>query len=94
MEDGLAKTFKRTEGIEGAPMRDESILYVPSSEAYCVLNRPAAALWEALATPSTEDQLAALLVDQFDGATMEGAMSDVRAALEQMHEMSLVQEVS
>lgn len=89
----MAKTFARTEGIEDAPMRDESILYVPSAEAYCVLNQSAAAMWEALKTPMSEDQLANVLVTQFEGATIEGALADVRTALEQMREMSLVHEV-
>lgn len=90
----MSKTFVRIEGIEGAPMRDESILYVPATESYCVLNNSAAAIWEALSTPSTEHDLATLLGEQFSGATMDGALSDVRAALQRMTEMSLVQEVT
>lgn len=75
-------------------MRDESILFVPSSESYCHLNRSAGVLWEALATPSDEKELAALLVESFDGTTLEAALSDVRAALKEMHELSLVREVT
>lgn len=75
-------------------MRDESILYVPASESYCVLNRSAAVLWEALSAPATEDELATALVGQFAGASMESALSDVRTTLDEMTELALVREVT
>ena len=89
----MSRTFVRVEGIEGAPMKDESILYVPSAEAYCVLNPPAAALWEALSSPKSEDELAALLCERFEGASPDTALSDVKTVLAEMGEMSIVREV-
>ena len=88
----MTPLFERSEGVEAAPMRDESLLYVPTSESYCVLNRSAAALWEALSTPSSEEDLAGLLCERFEGVTMEEALSDVRITLDTMLEMSLVYE--
>ena len=90
----MVRTFVRNQGVEGAPMRDESILFVPESESYCVLNQSATALWEALEAPATESDLAATLAERFEGATVEAVLDDVRAALEQMEEMSLVKQVT
>ena len=73
-------------------MKDESILYVPSAECYCVLNPSAAALWKALSSPKTEDELAALLCEEFDGVTPDSALSDVKTVLAEMGEMSIVRE--
>ena len=89
----MSRKFVRVDGIEGAPMRDESILYVPSAESYCLLNPSAAALWEALSEPKTEDDLATVLCEVFEGASEEQALADVRVALAEMGEMSIVQEV-
>ena len=88
----MTPLFERSEGVEAAPMRDESLLYVPTSDSYSVLNRSAAALWEALSTPSSEEDLAGLLCERFEGVTMEEALSDVRITLDTMLEMSLVYE--
>lgn len=73
-------------------MRDESILYVPSAEKYCVLNHSAAVIWEALVAPQSEDDLAAVLCETFEGANMDRVLSDVRATLDEMREMSLIEE--
>jgi hypothetical protein len=73
-------------------MQDETILYNPTMQCYCVLNTSAAAMWDALGTPSTEDDLATHLCQTFSGVPIERARSDARAALDEFLRMSLVQE--
>lgn len=87
----MSTRFQRNPAIEAAPMQDETILFDPATNTFCMLNGTAAFLWERLAAPCTAEQLAAAVCGSFDGVSEAVAEDDVRGAL---HEFSALRFVS
>ncbi len=86
----MSTQFRRSHGIEASPMQDESILFDPTSNRFCLLNQTAAFLWDRLEQPATETELAAAVCDAFDAAEPARVASDVRQALERLAELRFV----
>ena len=82
--------YVRRPDIEAAPMQQETILYNPSARAFCVLNPTAACLWEQLAEPRTEPELAAALQAGFAVDAARDVPRDVRASLERFETLDLI----
>ncbi len=86
----MASSFRRTAGIEAAPLQDEIILFHGPSNKFCVLNRTSSFIWSQLAEPATSEGIAARMGASFKGVTPSEAMSDVDAALKEMLALGLI----
>lgn len=77
-------TFRRNPSIEAAPLQNELMLFNAATKKFCVLNSTAAQLWECLAEPKTENELASALRTQFktNGARVEDDVTKVMQELE------------
>lgn len=82
--------YRRNPSVESAPLQDETILYHPEKNKFCLLNGTAAFLWERLEQPTTEESLSADIVAQFPGVDAARAEQDVREALKQFSELTFV----
>lgn len=85
--------YRRNENVEIAPLMEESVLYDPAGNKFCVLNRTATRLWELLDQPQGVDDLSATLCDEFsvdDGTTVE---RDVQETLRQLEGLGLITHV-
>ena len=87
----MTVTYARRPIIEAAPMQDETILFDPEQNRFCVLNHTAALLWTKLDVPATGEQLSAMLCDEFAELTLDRAAGDVACALQTLQDLSLVQ---
>lgn len=83
--------YRHKAGIEAAPMQDETILYNPTTNEFCVLNATAALLWGLLEEPRTVEELSAELAVNFAGVDEEGATTDVTATLDQFTELDMLE---
>lgn len=82
--------YRRTPGIEASPLQEESILFDPATNRFCLLNRTAAFLWERLDAPASADDLVQAVCDAFDGADQGRVAPDVQATLAQLVELKFV----
>jgi hypothetical protein len=86
----VAHLYSRSLSIEMAPLQEETILFDPSKNQFCVLNRTASFLWNQLATPTSVDSLAAKMSQSFSGVGMEDALRDAERVLQEMSSLSFV----
>ena len=86
----MSNLYSRSPSIEMAPLQEETILFNPAKNQFCVLNRTASFLWSHLATPTSADALAASLCQSFSGVGMEDALRDADRALQEMIALSFV----
>lgn len=82
--------FARSEGVEMAPMREETVLFNPANNQFCVLNKTAAFVWEQLQVPCTAEQLRDALVSGFANAAETQVARDVDHVLASMQEAGCV----
>ena len=94
-ESGTEPTtaYRRAAAIEAAPMQDEVLLFDPTSNKFCVLNRTAAFLWNELSAPQTAAGLSTRVCASFAEVSSEQALGDVARALSQLAELSLIEPV-
>lgn len=78
----MTTTYARSSSIEMAPLQDETILFDPGQNRFCVLNRTATFIWNRLATSQTTEALAAELCESFSEIVMETALLDAKRTLE------------
>jgi hypothetical protein len=86
----LAALYSRSPSIEAAPLQDETILFNPAKNQFCVLNRTASFIWNQLAAPGSTDSLAAGLCKSFSGVVFEDASRDTDKALQEMLALNFV----
>jgi hypothetical protein len=72
-------------------MQDETILFNPTTNKFCVLNASAALVWQSLETPQPAGALARQLCESFAGVTADEALRDVETTLGQLQALSLVE---
>ena len=77
--------------VEAAPMQDETILFNPATNKFCVLNPSAALVWQSLETPQPAQVLASQLCEAFEGVTQDQARRDVETALLRLQSLALVE---
>ena len=75
-------------------MQEETILYDPAARAFCILNSTAAHLWEQLAQPRSEPELAAALQTIFAVDAGYNVQQDVRSSLERLKGLDLIEQAS
>jgi hypothetical protein len=90
MEDEMVDRYQQGVGIESAPLRDEVILFHPSSNKFCVLNRTSSFIWSELQKPSSSAEVVERLGASFGGVDLDQARSDVDSALNEMLALGLV----
>lgn len=83
-------TYRRNPSIEAAPLQDETILFDPAKNRFCVLNRSASLIWTELSTPATTDTLAKKLCGSFSGVALEEAQRDTDRTLQEMLSLEFV----
>ena len=72
-------------------MQDETVLFNPATNKFCVLNASAALVWQTLEMPQPAEVLAHQLCEAFDGVTADQAMRDVETTLQQLQDLALVE---
>jgi hypothetical protein len=82
--------YRRNTAVEAAPLKDESVLFNPGTNKFCLLNTTMAFIWTKLEQQSTADQISGEIVKTFDGVSETEARSDVERALSQMLELGLL----
>lgn len=81
----------RETGLTWQIVGDEVVVLDLDGSVYLKLNGSARLLWEALAMPTDEDSLAAILVDRF-GIDESTARRDVLAFVDELRRRELVEE--
>ena len=84
--------WRRSDDWVGSPIEDSFVMINIESGSYVALNPTARAIWEALATPSTQAEVEAILLRQYDVAPETCAQSVARA-LQQMQAQQIARPV-
>jgi Coenzyme PQQ synthesis protein D (PqqD) len=74
----------RNPAVDLAPMKNESVLFQPQANQFCLLNATAAFLWNQLERPCTVSELAQKLCDHFDGVSLTEAIRDVEQTVNEL----------
>jgi len=86
--------YRKVAEVEAAPMLEETLLYHPGKQSFCVLNPTAAFLWERLEAPLSAAELASAVMSGFAGVALDDAHRDVASVLKDLHELELVETLS
>jgi hypothetical protein len=86
----MSSLFSRNAKVEAALMKDETVLFNPANNKFCVLNATAAFIWQSLEQPKTAEQIAAALTSHFANVGMDQAEQDVTRALAELHNIECV----
>ena len=71
-------------------MKDETVLFNPGNNKFCVLNRTAALIWGWLESPRSEEDIVQALGERFRNAPRAQIESDVQAALRELRSIDCV----
>ena len=71
-------------------MRDETVLFNPANNKFCVLNTTAACIWQALERPQTAEEIAVTVAKRFANVDLERARQDVERALDDLRQIDCV----
>lgn len=82
--------YRRAASVDMAPMQNETILFNPASNSFCLLNSSAALVWESLESPQPVSVLVAQLCAAFSDVDETQATKDVESALAELTSLSLV----
>lgn len=86
--------YQRRAAIETAPLHDETILFDPGANRFCLLNQTAAFLWEHLQAPSSADDLCHKVCQHFAAVDKVAALKDVESALGEMQALAVIEPVT
>ncbi|HYH07651.1 MAG TPA: PqqD family protein [Thermoanaerobaculia bacterium] len=86
--------FKRKIDVETAPLQNDSIVFHPGQNRFCILNRTSSFIWQRLESPATPAMIATELSSSFAGITPADALQDVQQALSTLLSLDLVVETS
>lgn len=76
--------------MESAPLQDGAVLFNAKTGKFIMLNGSAAFIWEALATPASEEELAAKLCESFADVDPSTALKDTQDAVAQLRQLELL----
>jgi len=71
-------------------MKDESVLFNPKTNKFCLLNRTMAFIWSSVDQNGTPEEISTALCRSFSGVTDERARADVDQALQEMVALDLL----
>jgi hypothetical protein len=80
----MSLRVSRNPAVDLAPMKNESVLFQPQTNKFCLLNGTAAFLWNQLEQPCTVPELAQELCDHFDGVSIPDAIRDVERIVNEL----------
>jgi hypothetical protein len=83
------QVFKRVPSVEVAPLKDESVLFNPDTNRFCLLNKTMAFIWERLESAASAEDISTALAGSFAGISRTQAQADVTTALSQLVELGL-----
>lgn len=83
------QVFTRVASVEVAPLKDESVLFNPDNNRFCLLNRTMGFIWERLDPGASVDEISTSLAENFAGVSQAGAREDVALALAQLVDLGL-----
>jgi len=84
---GLRSTelkLSRNPAVDFVPMKNESVLFQPQTNQFCLLNATAAFVWQELEHPRTVSDHASALCDHFDSISLTDAISDVEQTINEL----------
>lgn len=88
----VSTVYRRSPTIEMAPLQDETILFDPQKNQFCLLNRTASFIWSQLATPASSHALGSKICQSFTGVALDNAVRDANGVLEEMRSLNFVEE--
>ena len=86
----MPERFVRNATVEMAPMKEETVLFNPGNNKFCVLNATAAFIWGALEQPRSCDEIVAELVKRFANVSAQRAEQDVQRVLRELNGVECV----
>jgi|SoiMethySBSTD1v2_1073268.scaffolds.fasta_scaffold215919_2 hypothetical protein len=89
-DTAMNQLLRQNTAVETAPLQQETILFHPRLNRFCVLNRTSSFIWERLRSPISPEQIADELSATFNGVTPAEALKDVTQALSTLKELDLV----
>ena len=81
----------RNPTVDLAPMKNESVLFQPQTNKFCLLNVTAAFVWDQLGRSLTVPELAQILCDNFDGVSFPDAVRDVKRIVDELLALECLQ---
>ena len=82
--------MRQNPDIETAELKGELLLLNNAASKFYVMNSTAAFIWEKLATPTSEDELASAVCGKFAEASPEQAREDISETLKNMRAYGLI----
>jgi hypothetical protein len=82
--------LRQNPDIETAELKGELLLLNNAASKFYVMNSTAAFIWEKLASPTSEDELASAVCSKFSDASPTGARQDLDETLKNMREFGLI----
>jgi len=86
----MSVQVSRNPSVDFAPMRNESVLFQPKTNQFCLLNATATFLWTQLDQPRSVSELADRLCQRFDAVDMNDALRDVEKLVEELRSLECV----
>ena len=86
----MATQVSRNPSVDFAPMKNESVLFQPKTNQFCLLNATATFLWTQLDQPRSVSELADRLCQRFDAVNMNDALRDVEKVVEELRSLECV----
>ncbi len=80
--------WQRTEEWVGTEVEDSFVMINMDTGTYLTLNRTASAVWDAIETPRSQDDIERTLHERFD-VSAEACHASVTALLKQMQDLKL-----
>jgi len=85
-----APRYQRNSLVEIAPLKDELVLFHPTTNKFCLLNKTMAFIWSSSQSFTTAKEIDEQMLRSFAGASAEVVASDVDVAIRQMIELDLL----
>jgi len=86
----MGAQVSRNPSVDFVPMKQESVLFQPKTNQFCLLNATATFLWTQLDQPRSVSELADKLCQRFDAVNMNDALRDVEKVVEELRSLECV----
>ncbi len=86
----MSLRYRRTAGVETAPLNEEEILFHPETQKFVMLNETGRFMWSQLSEPHSLHELAKVVSESFTGVTAIQALPDLEKALRQLEDLEFV----
>jgi len=77
-----------------APMKEETVLFNPTNNKFCILNVTAALIWNQLEQPKTVQEIVNAVRERFASADPSRVERDVQRALDELRSIECVMSVA